>query len=144
MAWHKNNIVINASPSEVFAYVNEPTTLPEWMVGMIDIRNIIGIGEGQQYDWTYKMVGIQLRAMNVVVEYVPNERASHQAIGMINSIWTNTVEPLEGGTKLTIEVEYTIPVPVLGKLAENATVRRNERDLQSSLLNIKERLESSS
>jgi uncharacterized membrane protein len=141
MAWHKNSIVVDAPLYDVFAYVNEPSTLPDWMVGMIEIRNVLGTGEGQQYDWTFKMVGIQLRGQNVVVEYVPNERAAHQGIGMIQSLWTNTVEADGDGTKLTIEVEYTIPVPVLGKLAESLTVRRNERDLRSSLLNLKEKLE---
>jgi uncharacterized membrane protein len=141
MASHENSIVIEAPASEVFAYVNEPRTLPDWMVGMIEVRNVIGAGEGLQYDWTFKMVGIQLRGQNVVVEYIPNERASHQGIGMISSLWTNIVEPDPGGTRLTIEVEYTIPVPVLGKLAESLTVRRNERGVQLSLLNIKDTLE---
>lgn len=141
MAWHKNSIVIDAPLSEVFTYVNEPRTLPDWMVGLIETRNIMGSGEGLQYDWTFKMVGIQHRGQNVVVEYVLNERASHQSIGMISSVWTNIVEPETSGTRLTIEAEYTIPVPVLGKLAESLTVRRNERNLQASLLNVKETLE---
>ncbi len=142
MVKHENSIVIDAPLSEVFAYVNDPEALPEWMVGMIETRNVIGEGEGQQYEWTFKMVGVQLRGQNVVVEYIPNQCAAHQGIGMIDSLWTNRVEEeREGRTKLTIEVEYTIPVPVLGKLAEHLTVRRNERGLQFSLLNVKEKLE---
>lgn len=142
MASHKNSIVIKAPLNEVFAYVNEPTTLPDWMVGMIEVRNVIGTGEGLQYDWTFKMVGVQLRGQNVVVEYVENECATHQGIGMISSNWTNIVAPHEDGTELTIDVDYTMPVPVLGKLAEHLTVRRNERGIQFSLLNVKEILES--
>ena len=42
---------------------------------------------------------------------------------------------------MTFHVEYTIPVPVLGKLAEHLTVRRNKRDVEGYLLNIKETLE---
>jgi hypothetical protein len=54
------------------------------------------------------------------------------------------VEPHEDGTKLIIEVEYAIPVPVLGRLAEHLTVRRMERDLESALLNVKDIIESRS
>jgi uncharacterized membrane protein len=142
MASHKNSIVINAGVSEVFAYVNEPTTIPDWMTGMIEVRNIVGSGFGQQYDWTYKMVGFHIRGQNVVVEHIPDDRATHQGIGMISSAWTNIVEPHDGGTKLTVTLEYTIPVPVLGKLAERLTIRRNDRDFNTSLLNLKETLES--
>ena len=72
---------------------------------LVEVRNVIGTGVGQQCDWT------------------------------------NIVEPHENGTKLTVEVEYTLPGAVVGKLAEHLTIRRMKRDLQSSLLNVKEMLE---
>jgi len=141
MVSHEHSIVVRAPLKDVFAYVNAPATLPDWMTGMIEVRNIVGAGFGLQYDWTYTMIGVRLRGQNVVVEYVPDECAAHQSIGMVNSIWKSLVEPHEDGTKLTFSVEYTIPVPVLGKLAEHLTVRRNKRDVEGYLLNIKETLE---
>jgi hypothetical protein len=60
---------------------------------------------------------------------------------MFNALWTSIVEPREDGTKLSIEVEYTLPGAVLGKLTEHLTVRRMSRDLHSSLLNLKDILE---
>ena len=141
MVRHENSIVIEAPVEEVFAYINDPISMPDWLVGMIEIRHPIGSGEGLQYEWTYKMVGLQLRGQNVVVDYVHNECATHQGIGMIQSLWTNRVEAHESGTKLTMEVEYTLPILVLGKLAEHLTARRNEREIQLSMLNLKEILE---
>ena len=141
MASHVESVVVNAPVSEVFAYVNAAATIPDWMTGMIEVRNVVGSGAGLQYDWTYKMVGVHVRGQNVVVEYIPNERATHQGIGMLTSSWTNIVEPHDGGTKLTIELEYTIPIPVLGKLAEGLTFQRNARDMKTSMLNLKETLE---
>lgn len=141
MISYTNSIVINASASEVFTYVNDPVKLPNWLTGLTETRNVVGTGEGQQWEWTYSMVGLQHRGMLVVVDYVANERFTAQSIGMIESSWTNICEPQEEGTKLTIEFEYSIPVPVLGKLAEHLTVRRVARDLDSSLLNVKETLE---
>ena len=40
-----------------------------------------------------------------------------------------------------VETEYTIPVPVLGKLAEKLVLKRNRRESDMSMENIKERLE---
>jgi uncharacterized membrane protein len=141
MIQHRDSIIINAPPSEVFAYVNDPRALCEWTVSMSETRNIIGFGEGQQYEWSFKLVGVPLRGQAVVVDYVQNQRAVHQGIGMFEILWTNRVEPDNGGTKLTMELEYAIPLPVLGKVAEHLLVRRNERNLQSALLNLKEKLE---
>ena len=141
MPSYENSIAIDAGLSDVFAYVNEPKKFPDWVHGMIDVRNVIGSGEGQQYEWTFKMVGMQFRGQSVAVNYIPDECAAYQSIGMIESIWTNIVEPLDRGTKLTIKLEYSIPTPVLGKLAEAITLRRNRRGLDATLLNAKEVLE---
>jgi len=142
MITYDDSIVIEAPLPEVFAYVNDLTTMPNWLTGLVEVRNVIGTGVGQQCDWTFKMIGVELRGAAVVVDCVPNERCTHQSIGMLSSDWTNIVEPHEDGTKLIVEVEYTLPGAVLGKLAEHLTIRRMKRDLHSSLLNVKEMLES--
>ena len=141
MISYQNSIVINAPLKTVFAYVNDLATMPDWLAGLVEVRNVIGTGMGQQCDFTFKMVGVQLRGSAVVVDCVPDERCTHQSIGMLSADWTNIVEPHEDGTKLSVEVEYTLPGAVLGKLAEHLTIRRMKRDLQSSLLNVKEMLE---
>ena len=135
------SVVVNAPADKVFAYVTEPTTMAEWLVSMVEARDVIGSGEGQQYEWTYKMVGLQLRGQSTVVEHVPNEISVHQSIGSIGSSWTLGVEPHGEGTSLTVEVEYSIPIPVLGKMAERFRLQRDARDLEQSLTNVKEMLE---
>lgn len=137
----KRDIVVHAPLEEVFAYVSEPAKMVEWTPGLIEVRVVLGTGAGQQFEWTCKMAGLLLRGQSTVVEFVPNERSVHQSIGTIGGVWTYTVEPHDEGTKLTIEAEYTIPVPVLGKVAEHLAVKRNMRDLETALLNVKETLE---
>jgi len=125
----------------VFAYVNDPMVFPDWINGMIEVRNVIGTGEGLQYEWTFKMVGMLFRGQSIRVNYVQDDCAAYQSIGMMESIWTNITEAHDGGTKLTIKIEYSIPTPVLGKLAEQLTLKRNKRALDASLLNAKEAIE---
>ena len=138
----RKSIVISAPPDRVFDYVTEPSTIAEWLTKMVEVRDIVGTGEGQQYEWTYKYAGLLLRGQSVVVQHVPNALAVTQSIGTISSTWTFNVEPHEEGTSLTIEVEYGVPIPVLGKIAEHIAVRRDARDLKTSLTNVKEMLES--
>lgn len=141
MISYQDSIVVEAPLDKVFTYVNDLATMPDWLKGLVEVRNVIGAGKGQQCEWTYKMVGILLHGDAVVVDCIGDRRCTHQSIGMLGATWTNTVEPQNGGTKLTIEVEYTLPVSVLGKLAEHLTVRRMQRYLEYSLLNLKEILE---
>jgi hypothetical protein len=64
-----------------------------------------------------------------------------QSKGGIVSTWTYSFEPHDGGTKMELVIEYTIPVPVLGKLAEKLVLRRNEREADLAMENIKDKME---
>ncbi|MDH3654511.1 MAG: hypothetical protein OEN21_09605 [Myxococcales bacterium] len=87
------------------------------------------------------MAGLRLRGQSTVVEYPPNNCAVHQSIGTIGSGWTLAVEPYEEGAVLRIDIEYSVPVPVLGKLAVRLAVRRDARDFALAFDNIKEMIE---
>jgi uncharacterized protein YndB with AHSA1/START domain len=136
-----NSININAPVDKVFAYVTDPMHLTEWMVSISDVTDVTGSGVGQHYHWKYKMVGVPLHGETTVTEHVPNERSVTESKGGITSTFTFTYAPHEGGTKLDLEVDYTIPVPVLGKLAEKLVLKRNQREMELNNQNIKERLE---
>jgi ligand-binding SRPBCC domain-containing protein len=143
MASWKDSILIDAPPEDVFAYVDEPRELPTWLPSMIEVRNVIGTGLGQQYEYTYKMAGLLLRGQNIVVEHVPNERGLHQVIGMISALWDYSVEPHADGTLLNIQVEYSIPIPVLGRLAERLAIKQNAASFDLALINVKDVMEAS-
>ncbi len=85
--------------------------------------------------------GLLLRGQSTVIEHASNECAVHQNIGSIGAIWGYTVELDQNRTVLTIEVEYSIPIPVLGKLAEDILLRRNAREFELALKNVKETME---
>ena len=143
MASWKDSILIHAPPNDVFAYVDDPTELPTWLPAMIEVRNVVGTGLGQQYEYTYKMGGLQLRGQSVVIEHVPNERGVHQVLGMISALWDYSVEPHPDGTVLNIEVDYTIPIPVLGRLVERLAIKQNAASFELALINVKDVMEAS-
>ncbi len=135
------SINISASVEKVFAYVTDPMTSTEWLVGATEVTDVTGSGVGQHYRWKYNMLGVPLRGETTVSEHVPNERRVTEGKGGVISTWTFTFAPHEGGTKLDMELDYAIPVPVLGKLAEQLVLKRNQREADLSMQNIKERLE---
>jgi carbon monoxide dehydrogenase subunit G len=136
-----HSVVVDAPQETVFDYVTDPTKMAEWLPNMVLTHHIVGSGEGQQYEWTYKISGILFHGESVVVEYLPSALAVHQTIGAVNSTWTFRVEPLKEQSKFTLDVAYEVPVPVLGKLAEHVIARRDARLVGLALENVKETLE---
>jgi ribosome-associated toxin RatA of RatAB toxin-antitoxin module len=62
--------------------------------------------------------------------------------GSINSLWTWNFEPQNNGTKIELVIDYTIPMPVLGKIAEAIVLKQNIREADLALANIKAKMES--
>ncbi len=142
MAKIEQSITINAPVEKVFSYVGDPMNQLEWLPSITDVRDIVGEGVGQKSGWTYKMMGISFKGENEVVESVPNQRRVIKSTGSIQSTWTWTFKSENGKTVVNLELEYAIPVPVLGKVAEQLVLRQNEREAALAMTNIKERLES--
>ena len=141
MAKIHKSIEIKAPLKEVFSYIQDPSTTPEWLVGMIEVHNITGSGVGRHFDWTYKMAGVPLKGENTVTEEIPEKRLVVESKGGAESTWTFNLERRKDVTVLDLDIDYKIPVPVLGKLADKLLLRRNERETEMDLLNIKEKLE---
>ena len=141
MAKVERSITINAPVKKVFAYITDPANRMEWLPSTTDVRDITGLGVGQRWGYTYKMAGISLKGENEVIEFTSNQRYVHKSTGGVVSTWTYTFNPEADSTQLSLVIEYTIPVPVLGKMAERLVLRRNEREADFAMASIKERLE---
>jgi uncharacterized membrane protein len=141
MAKVERSITINAPVEKVFAYIDGPTNQLEWLPSVTEVKDITGQGVGCHYRWTYKMAGLRFEGETTFTEHIHNERIVTQSKGGIDSTWTFSFEPHDGGTKLNLEVEYTIPIPVLGRLAEGLVLRQNEREGDLAMANIKARME---
>jgi len=137
----ERSITINAPVDKVFAYITDPKNEMEWLPGNTDVRDITGQGVGQRWGYTYKMMGVPFKGEDEVLEYTPNQRYVTKSTGGIRSTWSWTFKPEDGGTRLNVTVEYTIPVPVLGKVGERLALGQVEREADLAAANIKARLE---
>jgi carbon monoxide dehydrogenase subunit G len=138
----ERGIFIKAPVEKVFSYITDPKNELEWLPSITDVRDITGLGVGQQWGWSYKMLGLTFKGKTEVAEFTSNKRYVYESSGGITSTWTYTFNPEAGGTRLNLVVEYTIPVPVLGKVAERLVLSQNEREADLGMANIKGRLES--
>jgi len=136
------SITIKAPVEKVFNYISEPTNLPEIWPSLVEVKDVQKLPSGGTRNrWVYKMAGILLEGTSEETEYVPNQRLVSKTKGGAESTQTWMFQPEAGGTKVTFEVEYTVPIPVLGKLAEAIIVKMNEHEGELILANLKARME---
>ncbi len=141
MAKVERTITINTPVEKVFSYITGPRNELEFIPSITDVRDIIGQGLGQRYGWTYKMMGLPLKGEALVIEHSPNNRRVERTTGGVLSTWTWTFKRTGGSTLLNLVVEYTIPIPVLGKVSEQFLIHQNEREADMVMANIKARME---
>ena len=139
----KRSITINAPVKKVFDYIADPVPSPEWLPGMVEIKDVIRTedGVGSAHNWVYKMAGVRFEGKSITDEFVQNKKIVVRSESSIKTLWSWNFEPLIDGTKIDLSVEYTIPMPVLGKLAEAIVLKQNEREADLALANIKAKME---
>ncbi len=127
---------------KVFGYVEEPANLPEIWPSMVEAKDVQRLPNGgTSFRWVYKMAGMRFKGTSEDTEYVANRRVVSKSKGGIESTITWTFQPEASGTKVTFEAKYTVPIPLLGKIAEAFIVKQNEQEAELLLANLKARLE---
>jgi uncharacterized membrane protein len=139
----QRTIDIKAPAQRVYDFLNTPANLPSIWPNLVSVSNVVdSAGGAHDFDWVFKMAGIPFQGHTKAEEAQAGRLARFRNEGGIPStlVWTYT--GLDGsGMRLTVEVEYTIPTPVIGKLAEALVARMNENDFDALLANLKDVME---
>ncbi len=143
MAHFKDTIHIDAPVAKVDAVVRDPHQWPDFWVGMEDPEKISGDGgPGTSVEYGLVMFGVHVHETGRVIE----ER--HDPDGSTHWRWefeggtsgwlACDHTPEDGGTRITSEMDYTLPGSVLGKVADRLLVEKRERrDLHTTMENLK-------
>ena len=142
MAKVKKSIGISAPVEKVFNYLADQKSQPDWIPSMVEVWDTSEPAVGNTFKWKYKMAGVLLEGETTVTELVPNKRLRTLSSGAVASDWLFLLEARDGKTELELTIEYTIPVPVLGKVAEKIMLKRNEKEADLAIENLKVTMES--
>jgi uncharacterized membrane protein len=145
----KKSVEIDAPIKEVFSYATNPKNLPILMPNMKSVTAISPPtpGVGQSWYWEYKWMGTTLRGKSRVVKFDPPMRyvveSEGESGGENPDIWIYTLSKGDMGTKVTLEIEYTISSSVPTKIANRVFIERKIRgETQNSLEKLKTTMES--
>jgi len=142
MAKLERSITINAPVEKVFGYIAETTNLLEVWPSLVEVKDVEPLPTGgHSYRVVYKMAGMRFESTGEDTEFVANQRIVSKNSDGLEATVTWVFQPEARGTRLTFEAEYTVPIPLLGKLAEAFIVKVNEHEAELLLANLKARLE---
>lgn len=139
------SIEIKAPVQRVFDFLTQPSNLPGIWPNLVSVSNVTREPSGaHEFDWIYKMAGVHLKGHAKTSEIQPAKLVTVTNEGGIPSTFRWVYEGLNGSnTRLSVGVEYTVPAPVVGKLAEVVVAKLNEREMDMLLANLKDVMESS-
>jgi uncharacterized membrane protein len=142
MAKIEKSILINAPVEKVFEFMSKPENLPEIWPSLQEVRNVQSLPNGGYcYDWSYKMAGLRFDGKAEWIEFVKNQRIVDKNESSIPSTFVWSYRGENGGARVTVNVDYTIPSAALVRLAEPIIHKMNEHEAEIVLVNLKARME---
>jgi uncharacterized protein YndB with AHSA1/START domain len=139
-----NNVEISRRPEDVFAYVTDPTHLPEWQESVVSVRADGPFTVGSRAVVT-RRVGRMERAMTSEIAELspPNAWAIRGVDGPVRGNVKGTVEPLADGQRSRVTISLDLEGHGIGKILLPLIVRRQaEAQMPGNMQRLKERLES--
>jgi len=138
----EDDIYIDVDPETAFEYMDVPEHQAEISPSLSAVETVAELPSGgKRATYTYRMGGVPLDGEVEAVTYDPPERIVFEMTGGIegNIEWTFT--PEGDGVRVGYVAEYDLPIPVLDRLAAPFVRTYNERELKTTLRNLKTRLE---
>lgn len=133
-------VLIEAPIELIFDYVSDPRNLPEFWSSLIKIKDVECLpNSGYSARWLYKMAGMYFSGTAEYSKISPNSFFVIKTKGDIKSTITWTFRSRENITRVTLTIEYKIPIPLLGKLAEAIILKINAQEADLMMANLQAR-----
>ena len=139
-------IEIDAPPERVFELLTDLDRLQEWatIAGDTDNPPAKPLAQGATWKHKVKVAGVELESDWTVAAIDAPRFVEYDATGTAGA-WLKMrqrVAPSAQGSRVELEVDYELPLGALGQAVDKLVVeRRNEREAEESLQNLKSILE---
>jgi hypothetical protein len=133
---------IHCAPTDVFAYISDPSRRPEWQenVERIEVERTGPDGPGTRVRETRRVSGRSMTATWEVTDYDLAHRYGIRGVdGPVRPVVVMTLVPVDDGTRVTTEIDFE--TRGIGKVFGILARRSARRDVHTDLEHLKERLE---
>lgn len=132
-------VTLQADPESIIDYIAEVENHPAFIGPLKKVENLSGSPRepGTTWDWTFIMAGVEVTGSAEAEEYTPGVRYRYRTTTGILSHFTYSVESDDGGSVLTMDVEYEVPRGIADKVGLAVVERLNDHAGMSATENIK-------
>lgn len=142
MSQVRKELAIDASAETVFSLLTDLSRLPDWSTITLETHDPTSgpLKKGDTFRQTLRVLGRKMETEWRVTELDVPRHVAYQATGPAGAQleMRQTVKDVEGGATVAFDVEYQLPGGLIGDLAERITGRRNEREVEHSMQNLKD------
>lgn len=140
MARVDKEVWIEAPLDKIFDYVSYPNNMPEFWPSLVEITDMQTLPNGgYSARWVYKMLGLRFEGKAEYTRVATNEFFVIETKGGIKSTIVWTFRSREDKTRVTFTVDYKVPIPLLGKLAEVIITKMNDHEGDLIMANLQTR-----
>jgi uncharacterized protein YndB with AHSA1/START domain len=135
---------VSRPAEEVFAYVTDPSTFPEWQNGVVrGHMNESPTRVGSQCTTVRNIGGREREVHTTITDYDPPRRWADRGVdGPIRAIVEVLVEPIADGSQSRVTINLDFTGHGIGRLLVPLVVRRQAaREMPENMKRLKQRLE---
>ena len=133
------SVTIKSKPERVMEYIADVQNHPGFIGPLKAVSNLRGDPKkpGTSWDWTFVMAGVEFTGKAETVAYVPGKEFRYKTTAGIESTFTYSCEPANGGVKLAIDVSYEVPKTLLAKMQTSVVEKLNDAEGVRAVENLK-------
>ncbi|HEX6873889.1 MAG TPA: SRPBCC family protein [Micromonosporaceae bacterium] len=139
----KSDFIVAAPIDRVFAFIAHPPNFSRMWPAMVRVFDITPSPQGgDNWRWTYRMLGMRLEGDTEVLEYDPPRLIAMQSAGGgmgVSHVWS--LEPVGLRTRLTLAMEFLLPIQWLSGVAGPLLERENRQQVAIAMGNLRRALE---
>lgn len=142
-----HSIEISRTPEDVFAYLDDVERHGEWQDAIVSTKlDTPGpVGIGSRVVEIRKAGGREQDASYEITEHDPPRRTAFRGItGPVRPVGTVTVEPVDGGSKARVSIDFDLVGFGFGKLIAPLARMQARKQIATSQEQLKARLEAGS
>jgi uncharacterized membrane protein len=133
---------IDAPPDRVWALYTDLSRYSEWNEGLSEVKDTSGPLDqvGSKFTAVIKVMGRRFEATSEVTKVEPGKLIEQHGsvVGGGPAASSFRVEPVSGGTDVTVELDYQLPGGLIGDVADKLFMERAiERQIRHSNENFK-------
>ncbi len=112
----EHEVVIQAAPEAVFALISR---VEDFALYSDSVEAVTPLGE-DRYRWHVRAAGLSLSFEVEVIECTPHERLAWRSITGVHNRGTYQLTAVEGGTRITLTLEYSLKSRLMEKAVNKA------------------------